>query len=431
MHTGGGKLRPYDALQSRSAELVAATDVRWTEAEVSVAHVPPSLRGATSFAAGAAVMFGLAAPVTARPAGAPDQDVRRRIVMCLAPVVREQPVDATVAYPDTARLTVAAEGTTPLAYRWSEGEAGDTTRPVGEDAPALTTPVLEAATRYWVRVENPCGRTDSTAAQVTVTGAPAPEITVYLGPGDTVPLTLLRIRAGTFRMGAAPLEDYIPHDDPQHAVSIPRGYYLGKLEVTQEQWRAVMGTTPSHHADCDDCPVEMVSWLDVAGPGGFIETLNLRLGTTAYRLPTEAEWEFAARAGTTTEFSFPVPPGWNTGCHLLTGLPGTPFPAAEPYMWWCGNTTHSQPAGTRLPNPWGLHDMHGSIWEWVEDWWHTDYTGAPSDGSAWLDPPGELRTLRGGSWFHARAYELRSAHRFCALPDHRTGWIGFRLAMTM
>jgi len=242
-------------------------------------------------------------------------------------------------------------------------------------------------------------------------------------PGN-VALELVRIAGGTpFMMGAPAGErGSISWERPQHRVTIARDFYLGRYEVTQGQWKAVMGTNPAHAYGVGfTFPVYYVSWDDIAGPGGFIEKLNQALGTTTFRLPTEAEWEYAARAGTTAEFSFPAPAAWDTNCGS--------FPAAEPHMWWCGVEPLSGPMeiGQTLPNPWGLFDVHGNAWEWVQDWFHSGYTDAPADGGAWVVPPGSLRVVRGGSW-NAPASYCRSAARLPLKPDHKCFNLGFRLA---
>jgi formylglycine-generating enzyme required for sulfatase activity len=360
-----------------------------------------------------------------RVEGAPG--VRRRLAQCSPPVIVTQPADAAIERGGSVTLTVVATGHAPLAYQWFRGVAEDTTTPIGTNAASLTTPPLDATTSYWVRVANACGQASSQAAVVTVSAPSAEEITFYLGPGNTVPLVMVRIRVGApFAMGAPAGErgsnDY---ERPQHEVAIARDYYLGRYEVTQAQWQAVMGSNPSRFFGVGaDYPVYDISWLDIAGPHGFLVRLNQALGTNRFRLPTEAEWEHAARAGTTAEFPFPVPADWGTGCESL--------PAAEPFMWWCGNagnTTH--PVGGRLPNQWGLFDMHGNVWEWVEDFWHDSYEGAPpADGSAWLEPAGWPRVLRGGSW-KSEARACRSAQRYSYYPDSwGHGINGFRLAMT-
>jgi len=251
---------------------------------------------------------------------------------------------------------------------------------------------------------------------------PAAELTVLL-PG-AVPLELVLIRGGTpFTMGASrdqrAATDY---EWPPHQVTISRDFYLGRTEVTQAQWQAVMGSDPSAFSGCGaTCPVEMVSWTDVAGAGGFLERLNLAHGTTAYRLPTEAEWEYAARAGTVTRYSH----GDVLECGDLCERCAT----HAAHMWWCGNagsTTH--PVGEKPPNPWGLFDMHGNVWEWVADW-YSWYTSAPQ-----VDPQGRAtgrrRVVRGVSWA-ADAGHCRSSRRFYSVPGYAYDSVGFRLAMSL
>ncbi len=258
----------------------------------------------------------------------------------------------------------------------------------------------------------------------------AEEITVIL-PGD-VALTLVRIPAGTFMMGSPADERGRYSDEDLHQVTLTQDYYLGKYEVTQRQWQAVMGSNPSYFSSCGlDCPVEEVSWNDICGGAtgssctatSFIGRLNAHLGTTAFRLPTEAEWERAARAGTQTEFSFPAPAGWDVECGS--------FPEAEPYMWWCNNSgSTSHPVGTKQPNAYGLYDMHGNVWEGVGDWYQehlgtspvTDPTG-PSSGSR--------RVSRGGAWDYRGRFCRSATRTYNGVP---VGWgstNGFRLARSV
>jgi formylglycine-generating enzyme required for sulfatase activity len=204
-----------------------------------------------------------------------------------------------------------------------------------------------------------------------------------------------------------------------HRVTIGYDLAVGKFEVTQGQWKAVMGSNPSHFKDCgDNCPVENVSWNDAQD---YLKKLNARAGQR-YRLLSEAEWEYAARAGTTTPFH--------------TGETITPQQAN-----FDGNSTYNGSAkgtyrqktvaaGSFAPNGFGLHDMHGNVWEWVQDLYHENYTGAPVDGSAW-ESGGDAsrRVLRGGSWYSFPRY-WRSAVRSRSTPDSRDGIAGFRIART-
>ena len=182
---------------------------------------------------------------------------------------------------------------------------------------------------------------------------------------NSLGMEFVLIEPGTFEMG-----------DPgaQHTVTITQPFYLSKYEVTQGQWQAVMGGNPSRFSDCGpNCPVEQVSWEDVEG---FIEELNLREGVSVYRLPTEAEWEYAARAGTQTTYHF-----------------GNAANRLGQYGWYEDNSgNRSHPVGEKRPNVWGLYDMHGNVWEWVADW-YGDY---PS--GAVIDPRGP------------RPQRLRSSH---------------------
>jgi formylglycine-generating enzyme required for sulfatase activity len=171
-----------------------------------------------------------------------------------------------------------------------------------------------------------------------------------------------------------------------------------------------------------DYPVYCVSWDEIVGVGGFVERLNTYLATNAFRLPTDAEWERAARAQTQTRFSY--------GDVLECGDACEPCALHDQYMWWCGDNTPigSKPVGSRLPNTFGLYDMHGNVWELVQDW-YTDHLGT----SPLTDPTGpttgSLRVIRSGAWYNDAQY-LRSADRRGQLPADTYARLGFRLART-
>ena len=198
-------------------------------------------------------------------------------------------------------------------------------------------------------------------------------------------------------------------EGPQRRVNVAR-FELGKTEVTQGQWRAVMGSNPSRFSGCgDDCPVEQVSWEDAQA---YVRKLN-ELSGRRYRLPSEAEWEYAARAGSSARYSFGDDEG-RLGEH----------------GWFDSNSGRkTQPVGRKQANVFGLHDMHGNVLEWVEDVWHDNYRGAPTDGTAWMQGGDQVRrVLRGGSWVNVPKY-LRSASRAGNSPVSGSV-IGFRIART-
>ena len=238
-------------------------------------------------------------------------------------------------------------------------------------------------------------------AQHAVNRAFAP---LELRPIDDINMVV--IPAGSFTMGAEKSNE----EKPPHTVYI-RSFLMGKTEVTQQQWQDVIGSNPSRFTACGpECPVENVSWNDVQQ---FIAKLNQKTGQK-FRLPSEAEWEYAARAGTTTEWSY-----------------GNDESKLGNYAWYSQNSgSKTQAVGQRLPNAFGLFDMHGNVWEWTQDCWHDSYVGAPTDGSAWTTVcGGSYRVLRGGAWYGIPAI-LRSASRIRNDPDIRFYNIGFRLART-
>jgi len=223
---------------------------------------------------------------------------------------------------------------------------------------------------------------------------------------NSIGMEFVLIPAGEFDMGSPSTEEGRYGDEgPVHRVKLANTFYMGRYEVTQKQWREVMGNNPSSFKG-DNLPVEEVSWNDVQQ---FIKKLNEKEGTNKYRLPSEAEWEYAARAGTTTRYSF-----------------GDDESKLGDYAWYranSGSKTHE--VGQKKPNPWGLYDMHGNVWEWVQDKWHSNYNGAPTDGSAW-EGDGSVRVFRGGSWYGS-ARGCRSAIRRGFDPADRYSDLGFRL----
>ncbi|HMG75001.1 MAG TPA: SUMF1/EgtB/PvdO family nonheme iron enzyme [Pyrinomonadaceae bacterium] len=218
---------------------------------------------------------------------------------------------------------------------------------------------------------------------------------------NQIGMELVYVPSGSFMMGSTNGEVY---EKPVHRVTISGDFYMGKYEVTQAQWQAVMGNNPSNFKGCGgNCPVEQVSWEDAQS---FINKVNEGDDGFRYRLPTEAEWEYACRAGTTGDYAGNLSEmGW--------------------YSENSGDRTHG--AGQKQGNAWGLADMHGNVWEWCQDWYHKTYGGAPSDGSAWLSGGEQQgRVLRGGAWYYD-ATASRSAFRIGAAPDARRNDLGFRV----
>jgi formylglycine-generating enzyme required for sulfatase activity len=258
---------------------------------------------------------------------------------------------------------------------------------------------------------------------------PPPHLQRPTAPGDakvitnTIGMKLVLIPAGTFEMGSPDSdEDAEDNEKPRHTVQITRSFSLGVSEVTQEQYRAVTGASPSHFKGSDDLPVENVSWTDAIA---FCNKLSKReglkpyyqsdggvpAGGDGYRLPTEAEWEYACRAGSTTRFSF-----------------GDDAARLGEYAWYHGHSDARQhPVGQKRPNAFGLHDMHGNVWEWCWDGYAPKYYAeSPADDPHGPSKAGD-RVVRGGSW-DSEARNCRSALRDGYAPESRYDSLGFRIA---
>lgn len=226
-----------------------------------------------------------------------------------------------------------------------------------------------------------------------------PSITENL---NHVELEMLLIPAGTFRMGS-PQDKGFEYGEPQHNVTVP-SFHISQYLITQAQWQAVMNTNPSEFKGDDKLPVECVSWNETKE---FCKKLSQMTGKE-YRLPSEAEWEYACRAGTTGDYA------------------GDPNEMA----WYNANSdSRTHPVGQKRPNAFGLYDMHGNIWEWCEDVQHNFYNGAPSDGSAWMSGGDQSRRIiRGGCWYDDLDL-CRSYWRGNVGAGDREQYTGFRVVV--
>jgi formylglycine-generating enzyme required for sulfatase activity len=239
--------------------------------------------------------------------------------------------------------------------------------------------------------------------------SPLKPLAVDLGGG--VKLELVLIPAGEFKMGSPDSDkSAFPGEKPQHRVRITKPFCLGKYLVTQEQWEAVMGNNPSSFKGPKN-PVEEVSWDDCQK---FLEKLNAKVGTEhgKFVLPTEAQWEYACRARSTTRYCF-----------------GDDESGLGVYAWYNANSDlKAHPVGVKRPNAWELYDMHGNVFEWCQDWDDEDYyANSPTD-----DPTGPAtgpgRVLRGGHW-GSPARLCRSAYRGGGGPGYRSADLGFRVSL--
>jgi formylglycine-generating enzyme required for sulfatase activity len=244
--------------------------------------------------------------------------------------------------------------------------------------------------------------------------------------GNSIELEMVLVKGGTFTMGSPQAEEgHNSNEKPQHEVIVPT-FFLGRYPVTQEQWQIVAETYPKVKIDLNPKPsrfeshrrpVEQVSWYEAEEFCARLASEKKRL----YLLPSEAEWEFACRAGTTTPFNFGKTlsselANYNNRMAYLDGSTGKPQDETTPVDHF------------NVANAWGLCDMHGNVWEWCQDHWYQDYNNAPTDGSAWLSQENtSLRVVRGGSWY-ADPRDCRSAYRNFDDVDHRNTNMGFRMA---
>ena len=251
--------------------------------------------------------------------------------------------------------------------------------------------------------------------------------------GGSVEIDIVPIPRGSFTMGSPPAEQDRHPDETLHEVIFTKAIFMGRTEVTQAQYESVMGVNPSSFSGCRDCPVEHVNWYDARD---FCQRLTARHradGTIAedafYRLPTESEWEYACRAGTTTRFFF--------GDAIECGNGDGEFcTIADQYMWWTGNqsgtTFGPQPVARKSPNPWGLYDMHGNVGEWCQDQYGPYPTGTVTD------PQGPSPSLPGVAVRAYRGFDYRDTTRGCraarrgydgAIRRDEQGFVGFRVVL--
>jgi len=244
---------------------------------------------------------------------------------------------------------------------------------------------------------------------------PSPQISTGRDFVNSIGMKFVYVRPGSFMMGSPEDEPGRDDDEKQHRVRITKAFYMQTTEVTQGQWKAVMGNNPSDFKNCgDDCPVESVSWNDAQE---FIRKLNRREGTDKYRLPTESEWECAARAGTSTY-------SWGRSDDCSKANYGNSILNDE-----CKGTNPGKTmrVASFSPNAWGLYDMHGNVYEWCRDWYGDYPSGSVTDPRG--PSSGSDRVLRGGSWSNS-AGRCRSADRGNSSPGLRGSYLGLRLALS-
>jgi formylglycine-generating enzyme required for sulfatase activity len=273
----------------------------------------------------------------------------------------------------------------------------------GTSAPTVAPPVDSAT--------EPAGRIPESPKTRPVISVGAPREII-----NSIGMKFVLIPAGEFLMGSPDTDkDAFDNEKPQHRVQITRPFYLGATEVTQGQYRAATGKTPSHFQGSDDLPVEQVSWNDAIA---FCDKLNeLEKGSlegACYRLPTEVEWEYACRAGSTTRYSF-----------------GDDPVRLSDHAWFRANSAgKTHPVGQKQPNAWGLNDMYGNVWEWCCDAYEARYDQQSPGADPLCSSEAGSRVYRGGSWVGSPRL-CRSAFRRGETPGIRYFGVGFRVARSL
>jgi formylglycine-generating enzyme required for sulfatase activity len=340
------------------------------------------------------------------------------------PQIALQPNSQTASLGSTVSFYVQAQGSSPLSYCWYKNGLclTDDARITGSASSTLQIANVQSsdAASYIVRVSNQAGSVNSGSAVLTVPTPP---------PASRSPC-LVWIVPGTFVMGSPTSEALRNGNETQHTVTLTKGFYMGKYLLMQGEYLALMGSNPSDFTGDLNRPVEMVSWIDATNYCGHLTQQEQAAGRLPagwlYRLPTESEWEYACRAGTTTAFNF--------GSAIHGGMANFwdnyeydasigDIYVANPAVRWLPRTTA---VGSYQPNAWGLYDMHGNVCEWCRDWYGSYTTGSVTDPQG--PTSGSIRVLRGGSWQYYGRY-CRSAYRDSSDPSNRFGFVGFRVVL--
>ena len=327
-----------------------------------------------------------------------------------APAYGQAPVIASFGRNGELVCTNLLAGST-ASVKWASSVLGPwTNSPPGLDA-------VKADTNGVIRVNVPL---------LSVSG-----LMFYRVRGYAVPTNLVAIPAGSFMMGSPTNEPTRFENETQHTVTLTKGFCMGKFEVTQAEYLAVMGTNPSYFPGDLSRPVETVSWEDATNYCAQLTARERSAGRLPaayiYRLPTESEWEYACRAGTTTPFYY--------GNELRSGMANFygyyEYPPCGGSAYYCNNDSgtylrRTASVGSYAPNAWGLYDMHGNVWEWCQDWYGPYPSGSVNDPQG--DPTGSYQVIRSGYW-HGSAYYCRSAQRNGFHPTDRDYDLGFRVVL--
>jgi formylglycine-generating enzyme required for sulfatase activity len=300
---------------------------------------------------------------------------------------------------------ISGHGTDVGVIRRESEKCECTDKELVDVAESLAKKLMGEGTSDVITIIGLTSMTRSTASTSSTTNSSSTTSTIP--SPDAMGMKFVHIDPGTFMMGSKgglfKREKGREKDETRHQVTLTKGFYMQTTEVTQGQWRAVIGNNPSYFKDCgDNCPVEQVSWEDCQK---FIKRLNQQEGGNKYRLPTEAMWEYACRAGTTGPYAGSLDTmGW--------------------YSENSGGRTH--PVAEKSPNAWGLYDMHGNVWEWCEDWYDDYPKGSVTDPKeSYSSSP--FRVFRGDCYLDFAKY-YRSADRFSYDPGYRDFALGFRLS---